>query len=136
MQVILTRLSNNSFLPAHNSDYDKLKRIKPGDIVQCEIKKPRNLKFHRKFFALMNMVYDNQEIFESLDDLRYFLTMKAGFNKRVMTNKGEMILPKSIRFSKMDEHEFSELYDRILDVIVLEFDFNKELIIENIENFY
>ena len=55
MKVFLVKQGNNSFLPSHDSDYETLKKIKVGVTVSCEIKQPRNIGFHRKFFALINL---------------------------------------------------------------------------------
>lgn len=47
-----------SGLVSASSEGDKyLKKIKLNEVVSCEIKKPRNVDHHRKFFALMNHEY-------------------------------------------------------------------------------
>ena len=67
MKLTLIKQLNNTFKLAYDSDYDKAKKIKVGEAYECEIKQSRNIKFHRKYFALINMVYDNQEVSRSLD---------------------------------------------------------------------
>ena len=61
MELTLIKQFDNSFKLAYDSDFEKAKKIKPLKEVKCKITQPRNIKFHRKFFALINLVYDNQE---------------------------------------------------------------------------
>ena len=80
----------------------KLKKIKVGEEYQCDIKQPRNYKFHRKFFALINMVYENQDIFINIDHLREELTKATGYYDSYINHKGATVYrAKSISFAKM-----------------------------------
>ena len=137
MKFTIVKQLNNSFKVAYDSDYDKMKRIKVGDFLECEIKKPRNYMFHKKFFALMNLLYQNQEIYINIDDLREDLTIEAGYYKNRVNFNGELVKRAvSISFAKMDEHEFSEYYSKVLDVIVKHFNFNKQDIIDNVQQYF
>ena len=122
MKFTIVKQLNNSFKVAYDSDYEKIKRIKVGDFLECEIRKPRNYQFHKKFFALIQMIYQNQEIYNNIDDLREDLTISAGYYVKRENLQGEAIKKaKSIKFSEMDEHEFSDYYSRVLDEIVKHF---------------
>ena len=137
MKVTLVKQLNNSFKVAFDSDYEKIKKIKSGDEVECEIKKPRNYKFHKKLFALLNLVYQNQEHYSNIEHLRTDLTIAAGFyDKRVSVHGEEVVEAKSISFASMDEHEFNELYSAIVDQIVKYFHFDREDILENVEQYF
>lgn len=135
MKIWLVK-NNGGLFPANNSDYEQLKKLKIGQEYLAEVKRPRNAKFHRKFFALMNLVYSNQEVFETLDEVRYYITMKCGYYRRVKTPSGEMLLPKSIAFAKMSQSEFDDLYEKTLLKIEELFHFDKDLINENLPEFY
>lgn len=137
MKVFLVKQGNGSFLPSHNSDYDSLKKIKVGAIVSCEIKQPRNIGFHKKFFALINLVFENQEFYDNIDYLRKELTKKAGYYDTYTNHKGTLCFEaKSISFSSMSQEDFEDLYQRFLDAVEDVFKFDSELIKENIEQFY
>jgi len=137
MKLLLVKQFDNSFKVAYDSDYEKLKRIKPNEFVECEIKKKRNIMFHRKFFALINMVYSNQERYTNTTDLRNDITIEAGFYTIRENIQGETIKQaNSISFASMDEHEFSDYYNKCLDVIVKYFKFDKQLIQDNIEQYF
>jgi len=137
MKLTLIKQLNGSFKTAYDSDYEKAKKIKLHEPIEFEYKIVRNYNFHKKFFALINMVFQNQEFYTNLDSLRKDIIIEAGFFETRITIWGEeRIEAKSINFASMDNTEFTELYDRCLDVIVKHFHFEKELIKENIEQFY
>ena len=137
MKLYLIKQYDNSFKVAGDSDYQRLKKIKPMEMIECDIKKPRNIKFHRKAFALFNLVFSNQEHYLNIDDLRHDLTVSAGYYIERINLQGEAIrVAKSISFAKMDEHDFSEYYDSIINQIVLHFNFDKQGIIDNVSQHF
>ena len=137
MELTLIKQFDNSFKLAYDSDLEKAKKIKPLKEVKCKITQPRNIKFHRKFFALINLVYDNQEHYNNIEHLRRDLTVASGYYTKRITIHGEEITePKSISFSKMSELEFSELYSAMLDSIEKYFNFDKESVKEQIEQHF
>ncbi|QQV90515.1 NinB/ Orf homologous recombination mediator [Polaribacter phage Freya_1] len=137
MKITLVKNLNNTFSIAYNSDYEKSKKLKAGVHFECEIKKKRNYEFHKKYFALINMLFDNQERYNNVDDLREDLTIEAGFYTKRENIKGESIKKAdSVSFASMDEFKFNELYNKTLDVIVKYFNFNKQDIIDNVEQYF
>ena len=135
--IYLVKQLNGSLLPAHDSDKELMSNIKAGEIYKYKFSKPRNVKFHRKFFALINLVYQNQDHYNNIDHLRYDLTIESGFYD-VRYNKftgEEIIEAKSISFSSMDEVEFSELYNKFLVTVVRVFGWDGEEIENNIADF-
>lgn len=135
--IFLVKQLNGTFLPAYDSDKELMSKIKVGEIYKYKFSKPRNVKFHRKFFALINLVYQNQEHYNSIDHLRYDLTIESGFYE-VRTNKftgEEIVEAKSISFSSMDEVEFSDLYNKFLSTVVRVFGWDGADIEENISEF-
>lgn len=137
MKIHLIKGLDGKFTPAYDSDRENAKKLKSGEEFEFEVKRPRNIKFHRKFFALINLVYDNQERYNNIDHLRKDLTVEAGFYELRYGIYGEEIKEaKSISFAKMDEVEFSELYSLFLDVIAIHFHFKKEEINEYIEQYF
>lgn len=110
--------------PCYDEDYDAKKKLKLGEIYTAEIRLPRNLDFHRKFFALVNAGFaflpeKAQDGFRSVEGFRSYLIVAAGFydvyyNPRL---REFVEVPKSIKFSSMDNAEFEELYEKVKDVI-------------------
>lgn len=110
---------NNTIKPLFDSDYEALKKVPKNTEVEVEIKQKRNIRFHKKAFALLNLCFQNQDNFESFEAMRYYLTVKAGFFEMHPTPTGEpVILAKSISFSSMDETEFTDWYSKVLDQVL------------------
>ena len=135
-KLILIR-TLSGFKTAYESDHEQAKKIKIGEPYEYEYKKTRNILFHRKFFALIKLVYDNQEQYQNIEDLREDLTVEAGFYRITYNLHGEEIKKaKSINFSSMDDTEFSELYSAVLKVIEHYFKFDREEIAEEILRYF
>ena len=110
---------NNNIKPLFDSDYEALKKVPKNTEVEIEIKQKRNIRFHKKAFALLNLCFQNQDNFESFEAMRYYLTCKAGFFEIHPAPSGEpVVLAKSISFSSMDETEFSDWYDKVLNQVL------------------
>lgn len=127
----------SGFKPTHDSDFELSKKIKLNEPYEFEYKQPRNYRFLKKFFALVRMLYDNQEIYTDSEHLREDLIIEAGYYVLSYNIHGEEIKrAKSISFANMSQTEFDELYYNVIDVIVKHFNFNKQDIIDNIEQYY
>lgn len=124
-------------VPVYNSDAEALKdcKLKEGKEYEVEIKRKRNYEFHKKYFSLLNLCFDNQEHFDNIDDLRDYLTCKSGFYIKIPTPDGEMIKPKSISFSKMDDIEFDRLYQRTIDIVCKLIDVSRQDLLEEIVSY-
>jgi len=136
MKICMTKRQDGSFMPTYESDLMKAKKVKVGSDVEVTIKKPRNYNFHKKFFALINLGFMNQDITEVFEDWRAIVIMKCGYYRQIETDKGVVWLPKSISFAKMDESEFSELYNKVLDLYGKMFDLNESQIENELISFY
>jgi len=100
-----------------------LGKIKLGDVVKVEIKRPRNLAHHRKFWALMNLVFENQEHYESVENMVAAMKTAVGHCDFMPSKDGNTMIaiPKSIAFHKMDQTEFETFYENCLNVIAKHF---------------
>jgi hypothetical protein len=137
MEISLTKTLNGTFKPTYDSDYEAAKKIKVGEEQIFKTTKQRNPKFHRKFFALINMVFQNQERFNNMEILRKELIIEAGYYTEYTDLHGTVQKSAhSISFSNMDEYEFNTVYNKVLDVVCLHFHFDKEDIQENIAAFF
>lgn len=137
MKIPLVKTLNGSLKPANDYGYEQLKKIKAGAEVECEIRMPRNYRFHKKFFALVKTVFDNQERYNNMEHLRKDLIIASGFYEvRYNLDGVEIYEAESISFASMDEAKFSELYNAVVNTICTHFHFDKEeLIAEVAENF-
>lgn len=110
--------------PCYDEDYDEKKKLKIGEIYEAEIKLQRNPKFHRLFFSLLNAGYSllperTQNGFRSVEGFRSYLLVTAGFYDTYFNPRlREFVeVPKSLKFSSMDNEEFERMYNAVKDVI-------------------
>lgn len=107
-------------------------KVPMGKHVNAKVTQPRNSKFHRKFFSMLNVAYSNHDwpdiesqfgpVRTSFEMFREYVTVKAGHYEADLTPQGHIrARAKSISFAKMDEAEFERLYSDVLDVILNEF---------------
>lgn len=138
MKIQVVKTSNGFLKPAYNSDYELFNKIKPNEIIEIEYRKKRNVRFHRLFFALMNLAYENQEAYTLLDVMRKDIIKHAGYyTERVNAITGEITQEtNSISFSNMEENEFNKLYEDCKTVISQWLGIDNEIIKEEIERFF
>lgn len=137
MKFLVTK-SNSGLKPSYDSDMEIYVKIQLGETFEIEYKKPRNVKFHRKFFALIKLAFENQEQYKLIDSLRSDLTIEAGYSYEE-TNfiTGQVITKaKSISFASMCDIEFSKLYDSVKLVIINWLGITDKEISENIEQYF
>jgi len=130
--------TEKGLIPLYPEDLDEKKKLKLGEMVKCERWKERNIKFHKKFFALLKIGLENTKTFTEpipFNAYRAWAVMKAGYHELYKTNRGLMVLPKSISFKSMDEDEFQELYSAVLDVIIRDTGADKQFIEEQLIDF-
>ena len=144
MKLLLLNTSEG-LKPCYDEDYDNKKKLKLGVVYQVEIKKARNVEFHRKYFKLINLSweYQNEGVVNhfknNVDLFRKTVEMSAGHCDTIYSiPRNEWIeTPKSISFDKMDEIEFQDLYDRVKDVLFTVFlkKVSEEEFMRNLVNF-
>lgn len=125
-------------LPVYDSDLENYCKIPLNEEFEIEYTNKRNLKFHKKIFALYKLAFENQSDYRSLDDMRRDISIVSGFYDEVVNKiTGEIIkVAKSISFAKMDETEFSELYEKTKDTISKWLGIDNETIENEIMQFY
>lgn len=104
--------------PVNSIAEDKLKKLKLGDVVAVDVRKPRCLSHHRLYWALCQLVAENMDGHYDAEVVSDVIKIRAGHVLPVKTAKGEVFLPKSISFAAMDQLQFNEFFDRALRVVV------------------
>ena len=134
MEAFFTKLPNASFIPASEEDAELLSKVKVGETVRLTLVRPRNIKFHKKFFALINLAFDYWEppkhgegsawsekmpIERNVERFRKDVTILAGYYDATYRLNGDVRLEaKSISFGSMSEDDFEKLYSKVIDVII------------------
>ena len=117
------RVVKGGFQPADALAASKLRNrdYSLGDVVFCEIKKPRNPRFHRLAHALGQILVENIEAFEGLDGHSVLkrLQIESGVGCEEVAiyvpGVGQCLhrTPKSLSFESMDETQFNDVIRRL-----------------------
>lgn len=90
---ILCVITETGLTPKYESDREEFKKLKRNAEVVVEIKKGRNIEFHKKYFALLKLTFENfPEWLEdtlnvhSVEDLRTRIKIDLGLYDIVDTN--------------------------------------------------
>lgn len=125
MEILLYN-TPSGLKPCYDDDYEEKKKLKIGEIYKAKITIPRNIKHHRKFFAMLKTCWEYQseerraKMFQNSFDLfRQTVLLAAGISNRIwdVNAKRFIDIPKSISFSNMTQTEFDEVYNRCFDVL-------------------
>lgn len=129
--VLSTGEERLAILASHPIDRRLMKErgYRNGDEVRLEIKKPRNVKFHRLAHAVGNLLVENVEAFRALSGHQALkqVQREAGVCCEPMEldlgtlGKVPVNVPRSIAFDEMDESEFGEFFLGVCDYIDLNY---------------
>lgn len=122
---IYCRVTDMGLIPMYDSDYDEKKKLRVGENVLCDISKPRNYEFHKKFFALIRLVFENlpEHIADTFniyseEDMLDALKVDLGLYNIVYVGGKQLVKVGSISFAKMDNTEFERFYNRSIDIVL------------------
>lgn len=112
--IWLIKTSNGTLLPFQDSDYQIANKLKVGEETCFTLKRIRVPGFHRKYFALINLAFENQAHYSDVYVFRKVMEMRAGYYTPIKTERGhDLAIPKSIAYSEINQDEFTELYEKV-----------------------
>lgn len=118
---ILMEKLEDAFHPVDADGMKALKDVPEKTIVTISFSVTRNIRHHRMFFALLQVVYDAQpdpKQFPTVEKLLDAIKMATGYVREVRDIHGKThIVPDSISFGRMDQTAFRQFFDSALDVI-------------------
>lgn len=106
----------------------RLEAMKPGTWIRVEATSPRNGGHHRKFMALMHLITENSETYNTVAKATVAVKLIVGhFDAAIHPQTGELMqIPKSISYESMDQEHFDAFYsaaiDGVLQFILPQFD--------------
>jgi len=125
----------HGLVPLYPSDFEEKKKLHLGQDYECEIKYPRNIGYHKRFFALLNLGWQNTSLDMPFEICRKYILFKAGYFKIYQTPKGIFYDAESISFGNMSQDRFEEVYSRVLDKIIEDIGCTSEEIKKELINF-
>jgi len=116
---ILVIKTHRGLMPVYDSDLENYSKIALNEEFEIEYTKKRNVKFHRLYFSLLKLAFENQQDYRNLNDMRRDITITSGYYDEIVNKMtGEVYkVAKSISFANMENTEFSELYEKTKDTI-------------------
>lgn len=118
--LYVRRNALNRLEPLDARSEEAMRALPAGRMLKAVVSQGRNIAHHRKLFALLKLVLDNQDYFQSTDELLYALKMRLGYAVPVRIKGQVGYMPRSISFSAMGQQEFEDFYNRALDFIAAE----------------
>ena len=109
--------------PATLEADNAIKAIPLGELTEVDLKRIRNPKPHRLFFALLDTIFTNlpesmHRYFPTSEVLRQFLLVRSGNCDVHRTPTGEVFtIPHSMAWDAMDEEEFSKVFRDCMAVV-------------------
>ena len=106
------------FVPVSEAAQEFHRKTKLGDDCVLEGRRPRNLAHHAKFWALLTLVCQNQEHYQTVEEVCVAFKFAIGHTHKLKTAQGIVEYPASISFAAMDQTEFEAFYDRAITFLV------------------
>jgi len=127
--IILTKIKPQTYYCSNELAVEWDKKNKIGDDVKAPWKRRRQLWRHKKYFALLNIAFENWEPGEinskygkpekNFDRFRKDIAILCGFYSVVVRLDGSSrVEADSISFAKMDEQAFRDLYSKTVDLLI------------------
>ena len=113
MKIYLRKLGATTLGVQDDAGAEFLAGLKMGEVVSCEATKPRNYRFLRKYFALLNLAFDyweppegqykGQTIEKEFERFRKDVQIMAGYGRPVWNINSEIRHGKSVDQLRQDE---------------------------------
>lgn len=141
---IYCKVTALGLIPLYDSDLEEKKRLGMGKIVKCKIVIPRNYEFHKKFFALVRLVFENlpERTAKDLEvhsehDMLNRIKYDLGMYDILKIGGDTAIRFRSISFPSMDNTEFERFYNLTLDLVLTKYlrGNTREELLDEINNF-
>jgi hypothetical protein len=131
-EVFFRKIGDGLFQVDGDLDAAKVATVKLDQVIKCVFTRPRNYKFFKKWWKMIEFAYDHWEPGElqiprwkhvkpqrDLNAFRKDVTIMAGHYDAFYRIDGSVrIEAKSISFGKMTEEDFENFYSRCVNVIL------------------
>lgn len=109
-----------ALVPCTDEDREAIMGLQAGKAYGFDFKLVRNYQFHKKFFALVDVVVQYHEAFDNTDKALEAVKIAAGHVDWLPNPTTGELYPRtrSISFAKMDELAFRKFYSNSIDGIL------------------
>lgn len=122
--LIRTAAGLRGATPADQEAWAKFRRrletMKPGRWLRFEWSSPRNGRHHRKLMALLQLVAENSETYDTVEKALIAVKLVTGhFDLMADPKTGEIIqIPRSISYEAMGQEDFDRWYGQAIDGVL------------------
>ncbi len=121
MKFLAKKVIGPRLQPVDDIGLEALRNTK-GETFMVEIKMPRNIGHHRKYFALLSIILANQERYKTVKHLDRAMRLTCGVVELTDLPSGKInTSPGSLSFASMGQPEFNIFYDNAIDMVVKHF---------------
>ena len=122
---IFCRNTASGLVPLYDSDFDEKRKLKIGKDYKCKITITRDLRTHKKYFALIHCAWEyfteKQHNFyhNNINYFRKSMEVLVGHSEPIyiISQNVWSEQAKSVSFDSMDETEFIELYNNVREAL-------------------
>lgn len=117
--ALFQKTMGGALAPVHDAGRDALRTLPVGEYIMVSLRRPRNLQHHKKLFALLELIFQNQTRYASVEELLDAIKVYVGHAEVMILRDGtEVRRPKSIAFHKMDQAAFDKFYAAFIQVVI------------------
>lgn len=115
----LYRRGLRGYEPDNGAALDFWNLGRPGELVQLDGKRPRNPRFHRMWWAMLNLMAQNSRPAMTAEQLNFMAKVATGTGEWVKNPKTgiPLFMPGSISFAAMDQAEFRRFVQRAAEAL-------------------
>ncbi len=118
MAEILMQRHLNAFRPIDAEGLDYLATVKPGETLRADMKRMRNPRQHRLYWAAVNLCFQHQERYPTRAQLHAAIKCWLGYCDEFEGPNGRLIsIPKSIAFGNMPQDAWVEFFEAFIKLI-------------------
>ena len=128
-EIVLRKQPGPYLIGATEHDKELVNKLKADEGITVKYSKKRNIGFHRKYFALLNLGFEawepepvehgGQVAEKNFDKFRKDIAILSGHSDLVISIKGEArVEAKSISFGNMEQDDFEDLYSKTIDILL------------------
>ena len=113
-EKVFLRRTPQGFVPAYDRDVDLLSHIPVGAIVSTRPKRPRRVRRHRWWWALLNRVADSHPFYSRAEQVLTHLKMRTGWNRQNKNACELAMLAERVQEEWAQGREAIDFLDRLL----------------------
>jgi hypothetical protein len=118
---LYVRRKGTHLVPCSLADEEALMEYAEGKDLAVTLHRPRSNRQHRFFWAILQKVCQNHDVYRRPEQLLVWLKIRLGYVEEVQLH-GDQVWwqTKSISFNSMGQDEFRKFFDAAIDCIVAE----------------